>query len=82
VAPIAERTGLSERRCAHMRSSPSLERVDLVREIEDAIAFYDEAISELAITSATAPAIPRALEIFFWASSMGTAGLEPAISRV
>ena len=57
---IAERAGLSERQCrriylAHARSSPTLEHEDVVQEIEDAIAFYNEAISELALISTITP---------------------------
>lgn len=55
---VAERTGLCERQCrriyrAHMRSTPTMPGMDAVREIEEAIAFYDQAISELAILSMT-----------------------------
>ena len=55
---IAARAGLSERQCrriylAHARSAPTLEPSELEREIEDAIAFYDQAISDLAVLSST-----------------------------
>jgi AraC-like DNA-binding protein len=55
---IAQRAQLSERQCrriyrAHMRSAPTLERGELVRELEDAIADYDSAIEQLALISMT-----------------------------
>ena len=55
---IAERAALSERQCrriylAHARSAPTLEPSALEREIEDTVAFYDQAISDLAVISMT-----------------------------
>ena len=55
---IAERAALSERQCrriylAYARSAPTLERSVLEREIEEAVAFYDQAISDLAVISMT-----------------------------
>lgn len=55
---IAERAGLSERQrrriyMAHMRGAPTLERSELVRELETAITDYDSAIEQLALVSMT-----------------------------
>jgi hypothetical protein len=57
---IAQRAQLSERQCrriyrAHMRSAPTVERSELVREIADAIAGYDTDIEQLALISMTTP---------------------------
>ena len=56
---IAERAALSERQCrriylAYARSAPTLEPSVLEREIEETVAFYDQAISDLAVISMTA----------------------------
>jgi hypothetical protein len=55
---IAERAALSERQCrriylAYARSAPRLEPSALEREIEETVAFYDQAISDLAVISMT-----------------------------
>lgn len=55
---IAERAALSERQCrriylAYARSAPRLERSVLEREIEETVAFYDQAVSDLAVISMT-----------------------------
>jgi hypothetical protein len=55
---IAARAGLSERQCrrihvAYTRSAPTLDRSELVREIEDALLGYDADIEELALVSMT-----------------------------
>ena len=55
---IAERAALSERQCrriylAYARSAPTLEPSALEREIEETVAFYDQAISDLAVISMT-----------------------------
>ncbi len=51
---IAEHADLSERQCrriyrAHMRSAPTLDEIAIANEVHDAIAFYDQAIEDLAI---------------------------------
>ena len=56
---IAERAALSERQCrriylAYARSAPTLERSELERQIDEAIAGFDADIEQLALISMTA----------------------------
>jgi hypothetical protein len=56
---IAQDSGLSERQCrrvhaAHMRSAPLFDRDAAIREVKEAIAFHEQAVSDLALVSMTA----------------------------